>query len=116
MSYKLALEAAGFTVHRIKYFGSWSGQWVAYVTDPEGNQGFIQDWYGSCSVCDAFEADVGWEPWDDAEEDEKEQYNRKVKEFGTRYYNTLLTEEQLWKVFDTSWDATDADLAAFIEG
>ena len=94
MSYNTALKAAGFTLLDYKRFGDYQGEWVAEVITPDGVHGYIHDWYGSCSVCDAFEADVGWEPWGD-DEDEQKEYDAKVEQFGKKYIDTQITKEQV---------------------
>jgi len=57
--YVKALKAAGATVHVFEQFGSYQGDWWAKVTY-EGKTGWIHDYYGSCSGCDAFESTFGW--------------------------------------------------------
>lgn len=112
MSYREALEAAGFTVHAYKSFGSYSGMWCADVTNPEGERGFIQDWYGSCTHCDAFLSDVGYEPWDEDDKEDQEIYRLKVKRFGRRYLDSMVTPETLIPILeqDADWN-TDAEEA-----
>ena len=55
MSYQQALEAAGATIHAFEFFGSYQGEWIAKI----GEDQYIMGWYGSCSGCDAFEAEFG---------------------------------------------------------
>lgn len=83
MSYKDALEAAGAQVLEFAQFGNYSGQWVAKVRYG-GETGYIQDWWGSCSHCDAFEAEVGYGY------DDEEDYNKRLAVFGRRYLDTIL--------------------------
>ena len=59
MSYQEALEAAGATVHAFEFFGSYQGDWWAKVTY-NGETGWVHGSYGSCSGCDAFEAEFGF--------------------------------------------------------
>lgn len=59
MSYEEALKAAGAEVHAYETFGSYQGDWWALVSY-EGKHGFVHGYYGSCSGCDAFEAEFGW--------------------------------------------------------
>lgn len=59
MSYESALEAAGATVHEFKEFGSYQGDWWAKVTH-NGQTGWVQGSYGSCSGCDAFQAEFDY--------------------------------------------------------
>jgi hypothetical protein len=51
--YKLALELAGAEVLKYAEFGSYQGDWLAKVRY-EGKEGWVNDYFGSCSGCDAF--------------------------------------------------------------
>ena len=107
MSYKSALVAAGAEVLEFGQFGSYSGQWFAKVRY-NGETGWIQDWFGSCSYCDAFEADVGYD-YDD------EEYNKKLAEFGKRYLGQILPAEHYLPELDhNDWDSDATDAAAWI--
>lgn len=57
-NYKELLESTGFTVH--EYFDEsdreYSGEWLARVTTPDGENGYIRGFFGSCSGCDELEA------------------------------------------------------------
>src|SRR5574340_1404036 len=59
MSYQEAMEAAGAEVVAFEQFGSYQGAWRAKVRY-KGETGWVQGSYGSCSGCDAFEAEFGW--------------------------------------------------------
>lgn len=59
MGYSEALEAAGAKVIEYKEFGSYQGDWLAFV-EYNGEKGIVEGSYGSCSGCDAFEAEFGW--------------------------------------------------------
>lgn len=59
MSYEQALEAAGAKVLAFEEFGSYQGDWWAKV-ELNGQIGFVNGNYGSCSGCDAFEGDFGY--------------------------------------------------------
>jgi hypothetical protein len=48
MGYKECLELAGATVIDYEEFGSYQGDWLAYV-EYKGKKGFIKDYYGSCT-------------------------------------------------------------------
>ncbi len=64
MGYKEALEAAGCKVLAFEEFGSWQGTWLAFV-EYNGEKGIVEGAFGSCSYCDAFEAEFdryGHEP------------------------------------------------------
>jgi hypothetical protein len=87
MSYESALEAAGAEVLAFAQFGSYSGQWMAKVRY-NGETGYIQDWYGSCSYCDAFEAEF-YRSYDMTDEE----YEKCLAEFGKRYLGTILSAQ-----------------------
>ena len=102
MSYELALEAAGCTVIEYVIFGSYQGEWLALV-DHNGQRGVIEGSYGSCSGCDAFEAEFGWH------DDERDDYQERLKSFGEGYLPALPIEHyisQLEKrVAGCEWDS-----------
>lgn len=56
MGYQIALEAAGAEVVEYKEFGSYQGTWIAFLKDGT----FIEGSYGSCSGCDAFQAEFDY--------------------------------------------------------
>jgi hypothetical protein len=59
MGYQEAMEAAGAEVHAFEYFGSYQGDYLAKVAY-EGKTFFVHGSYGSCSGCDAFQAEFGY--------------------------------------------------------
>jgi len=58
--YETALIAAGANVKAMKSFGSYQGEWWALV-EYEGRVGWINGSYGSCSGCDAFQANFNYD-------------------------------------------------------
>ncbi len=58
MGYSEALEAAGCKILAFEEFGSYQGTWLAFV-EYKGQKGIVEGSYGSCSGCDAFEAEFG---------------------------------------------------------
>lgn len=106
MGYSEALEAAGCKVLDFEEFGSYQGDWLAFV-EYNGEKGIVEGSYGSCSGCDAFHAefDYGDNPterngkyykteycFDDEDEVSKEEYDRllleqktKLSDFGRGY-------------------------------
>ena len=109
MGYIECIEMAGAEVLGSKFAGSYQGTWGAVVIY-EGNRRLVTGAYGSCSGCDAFEAEFGWNDpethfnenenkyynsrWDFSPENEitKEEYdriqedhNRRLIEFGKSY-------------------------------
>lgn len=113
MGYKESLEAAGANVLQFETFGSYQGDWWAKVVY-NGQTGWIYGSYGSCSGCDAFEAEVGYldrpierdgkyyaDNWHMGNEIPKEDYdhllqevNKKLANFGHPYLNDMLTQEE----------------------
>ena len=109
MSYQSALEAAGAKILRFEQFGSYQGEWVALV-EYKGETGWVMGSYGSCSECDAFESEFGW----DAEE--QDDYQDHLKSFGEGYLNGLMTTEKTATYFDESaeWDAESESAASSV--
>lgn len=104
--YQRALEAAGATVHAYEEFGSYQGDWWARVTIGD-RSGWIHDYFGSCSGCDAFEADFAW----------GEETPEALAAFGSRYLDDIITQEaaetEAAKFAD--WDTTADEVVAFIK-
>lgn len=94
--YQGALEAAGATVHTFDSFGDYQGSWLAKVTF-NGVTGWVQGGYGSCSGCDAFEAEMGYEPYDDSPDyaAEKAEWDAKLKRFGASYLHAIASHEEM---------------------
>jgi len=100
-SYGLALKAAGAEVHEFEYFGDYQGEWVARVTF-EGQDGWVKGYYGSCSGCDAFEAELGYSlecsdhyetPRDDCKS--CQEYQVKLAKFGREYLDDITQLDKL---------------------
>jgi hypothetical protein len=132
MSYYDALQAAGATVHAFEQFGSYQGHWIAKVTW-KGETGWIYDCYGSCSGCDAYEAEIGY-PNDGCDEHEynheaqqscslcanqKKANAQKLADFGKRYLDDmLLTQEQIeekCKLDDSYHDDEDRRMLQWVK-
>ena len=115
MSYQDALTSAGATVHQFKKFGSYQGDWVALVT-VKGTTGWVEGSYGSCSGCDAFEAEFGWTDSDCDQhryrhkddcagcQTAKRVHDAKLADFGRVYLDCIQTTEQFVKTHsDHDW-------------
>ena len=89
MGYARALEAAGFTVHEYKSFGCYQGTWVAIVSKDDGPREVVRDHFGSCTLCDAFQSDMGFS--DEGDDD----YDARLKAFGERYTALPLVVEYM---------------------
>lgn len=109
MSYQRALEAAGATVHDFTEFGSYQGTWLARVTF-NGTTGWIEGSYGSCSGCDAFEAEFGYgelpekvgediwvsgEGYHPATQEDVDRGQTKLADYGKSYLEQIATGEEL---------------------
>lgn len=113
MGYRKAVEAAGALVHDYQMFGSYQGDFFMLVTY-KGSNGVIKGSFGSCSGCDAFEAE-----FDNAypsTEDEKE----KLKRFGESYLKEMLTLDEatnLIKGYENNfeWDEDAKDVAKWLK-
>lgn len=129
MSYAQAMEAAGATVLAFEQFGCYQGDWFALV-DYNGERGWVQGGYGSCSGCDAFEAEFGW--YEDRCKDHtysgtdaeiaacsacaaaQADYARRLADFGRTYLDGLLTQEQAEAHASQNLD-WDSDAPAMVE-
>lgn len=101
MSYQQALEAAGATVYAFEYFGSYQGEWIAKIGEDE----YILGGYGSCSGCDAFEAEFGYS---DTLDLTPEQYRARLADFGRGYTEGQpYTKANLLEMFtkQAEWDS-----------
>jgi hypothetical protein len=129
MSYEQALEAAGAKVLQFEQFGSYQGEWFALV-ELNGETGWVNGWYGSCTGCDAFEAEFGWNEEycaehrygrnkPDCADCDKTKADRaaKLADFGKTYLDTVLTqaqaEEQAGR--NVEWDSDAVEMLAFIK-
>jgi len=110
MSYESALEAAGAIVHDFASFGSYQGEWWAKVTY-NGETGWISGSYGSCSGCDAFEAEFGYY------DDERDDYQARLADFGKAYLGGLCTQEQAEKYASANidWDQDAEEMLSWIK-
>jgi len=129
MSYEMALKAAGATVHCFQEFGSYQGSWYARVTY-QGKTGWVEGSYGSCSGCDAFQAEFDsgyhyhgksgvWGP-DDWTPETCEQcayLQQRLAEFGKGYLDPIMTMEEVEAKLnsDMAWDYEAAEALAYIK-
>lgn len=111
MSYQRALEAAGAEVLSFEEFGSYQGEWWAKVR-VNGQEGWINGCFGSCSGCDAFEAEFGW--YDD---ESSAAYQEKLADFGRPYVDGLMTQEEAEKsaARNIEWDSDAEPMLAYIK-
>lgn len=129
MGYQRALEVCGVEIVEFKEFGSYHGDWFALLSDGR----IVPGSYGSCSVCDAFQAEFGYyeeitqqengkyfkdnRSWDDEAEITKEQadeenagYLERLRNFGEGYINGAETLDEVIQRYtvkcegEYSWD------------
>jgi len=90
-------------VLRYQYFGDYQGTILAEV-EYAGKNGYVEIGYGSCSVCDsyqAFEEEFDWDIGPD---------QRALASFGENYLDEIQTLEDLIESYTerAEWD-TDAE-------
>jgi len=130
MSYQLAMEAAGAQVHEFKEFGSYQGEWWAKVTYKD-QMGWVNGSYGSCSGCDAFQAEFDFEHhecqgddyyspiWsNDFREGCKACQAIKVRfiAFGEKYLEDIMSQEAADKAANRNidWDMDAQEMVDFL--
>jgi hypothetical protein len=126
--YQKALEAAGAEVHAYESFGSYQGDWWALVT-VDGERGWVHGYYGSCSGCDAFEAEFGYDE-DRCKRHQYEQpmpncdqcrgaesaYLTKLADFGRDYLPPITQEAAEQKAAENlAWDSDAQEMLDFIK-
>jgi len=106
MGYRTALEAAGAVVHDMRLFGSYQGDWWADVTW-KGQRGFVTGSFGSCSYCDAFGSEFGYD----------EPTEERLMLFGKDYLEDLKTPEQAIEIASRNldWDCDAKDMVSWIK-
>ena len=133
MGYNRALEAAGAIVIDTKYIGDYQGSWGSIVIY-NGIKCLVIGGYGSCSGCDAFQAefDGGQEPhqndgkyytgrWGDEEISKEEYdiladaYNKRLSDFAQSYLTTPFYIKDVIAQLDSykgkdDWYAEDKEL------
>ena len=130
MGYQEAMELAGATILEYEKFGSYQGDWWAKV-EYNDKKGWVRGSYGSCSGCDAFQGEFGYE--DHEHEDENyfdpiyngfkdgcEKCNRvkiRLIDFGKKYLGDILTQEEAEKTAseNLSWDMEADEMVKFIK-
>jgi len=126
--YHTSLVAAGAQVLSFYMYGDYQGAWLAHVESPDGRTGWIRGAYGSCSGCDAFEAEFGYDvhsyekhpeiygsivlrgTFVDGCEECAELKERLIK-FGQAYLTELETADEIGEEFvkDSYWSRYSGD-------
>lgn len=88
MGYQKALEAAGAVITEYKEFGSYQGSWFALLNDGR----LVEGSYGSCSGCDAYQAE--FDSWNSDDEIIKQDDGKYYRD--NRYWDEdeVITEEE----------------------
>ena len=129
MSYETALQAAGAKVIEFKSFGSYQGDWYA-LAEYNGERGWIHGFFGSCSGCDAFEAEFDYDEKEHCDQHEyvnnpppcagcdeaKAKYDAKLAEFGRPYLEGMSKPDLLLAELDerAEWDDESREAATWI--
>lgn len=129
MGYHEALNAAGAEVLEFKEFGSYQGDWWAFVSY-QGTKGWVHGYFGSCDYCDSFQAEFGYNcdkcekhKWDcepnncKACKKAQKEYANKLERFGKNYLdNILTTKEAVKKAYaNIAWDGDVKAMVDFIK-
>ena len=129
MGYTQALEVAGAEVIVFGQFGSYQGDWWALV-NYQGQTGWVHGSYGSCSGCDAFEGEFGYDvthdhpdkkyvnPIYDGFRDDCHQcqaWKERLVAFGESYLD-LRTQEDAERIAgqNLEWDLDAKEMVEFI--
>ncbi len=114
--YEGAFTAAGAEVLVARYFGSYQGDcWVKVRY--QGQTGWLNFSYGSCSGCDSYEASMSWEPDKTTEPAEHAAWLVKLADFGKTYLSDMLTQEQAEAkaAENDGWDMTAEEMVAWLK-
>ena len=129
MGYQLAMEAAGAKVLAYKAFGSYQGDWYAKVAF-KGTVGFVQGSYGSCSGCDSFQGEFGYDDPACSEHEytyndqpcadcdvKKAEYQVNLAAFGASYLDNMQTYEEVLQHAkrNEDWDMEATTMVEWLE-
>ncbi len=129
--YQGCMELAGATVHLFKEFGSYQGDWWAKVSYGSLN-GWVNGSYGSCSGCDAFQAEFGNSSHEHGDAfvsiyELSEHYNKncekclelkdRLVKFGKSYLSYIYSQEEAEKEASKNieWDSNAEEMLKFIK-
>lgn len=131
MAYIEALEVAGATILAYESFGSYQGDWFAKVSY-QNRVFWVHGSYGSCSGCDAFEAEFGFNFHDHGEEyfnpykvedllpgcESCEDYKTRLIAFGLSYLTSgemTQTEAETDASRNLEWDSDAQEMVDFVK-
>lgn len=114
MSYQTALEAAGAKVKIFREFGDYQGTWLAFLEDGR----VVEGAYGSCSGCDAFDAEFSYGSEDGCDDHRynsveicpdcisfRESYQAKLADFGASYLQSAATYKEKLAEYQNRFDS-----------
>ena len=106
MGYRAAIEAAGAEVLDELSTGSYQGTYLFYV-NYNGQKGVVEAWYGSCTFCDSYQAEFGW---DDPSPE-------RLAAFGQGYLDDIQEPEALLKKYgeQAEWDMEAGEIVSFLK-
>jgi hypothetical protein len=112
VSYRQALVASGAHVIDFATFGTWQGDWLAFV-EYNGERGVIRGYFGSCVACDAFENEFGYS-WEDYADD----IEKRLAQFGAAYMDNIRSVADVRANFerDSEWDDDAQRAIAWLDG
>lgn len=116
--YTDTMTAAGAVVHIAQDFGDYQGTTWARVTYG-GREGWVSYSYGSCSGCDSFQSEFGWnfgqtDDYEDRPLTENEE--ARVLAFGRDLLDPILTqaEAEAKAAKHSEWDSEADRVLAFL--
>lgn len=117
--YEDSLWATGVKVLAFSEFGDYQGTWWARIEFPNGEKYFVKDHFGSCSVCDSFQAEFDGRYVDDTWTSAKDMpdYLHKLRDFGRQFLADCRTTEQALAeaAENSSWDMEAETVVAWIK-
>lgn len=113
-------QVPGVEVVYAEYFGSYQGEFLCKIKK-DGQELYISDGYGSCSGCDAFQAEFGWGTYYDDSgdgpslEERLEHERERARKFAFSYIESALPKEQMIallkkEIEEGAWGDTQAAL------
>jgi len=118
-NYTIVAQAKGQEVVKYETFGSYQGEWLMISKDKE-NYYIYRDSYGSCSGCDSYEAEFGWN--EDITEEHAKLFSANYEPFITipiEKYEKMKKEGTLIALLPANmidgYDIKFADIKKFLE-
>lgn len=108
--YEWALGEAGAEVIAYRSFGSYQGDWWARVRY-QGKDGWIKGSYGSCSGCDAWEHEVGWD------DRTRQEWHDFAMKFAAPYLDDIIDQAKAEEMAaeHIAWDMDAKEMLEFVQ-